>query len=44
MLMVAHVNRGTVGKVLTEGSDLIVMAREQQRPLNVVLFPARSRG
>lgn len=39
MIMVAHINGGTVGKVLTEGSDLVVMVRDQPRPLNVVVFP-----
>lgn len=39
MLMVAHINAGTIGKVLTDGSDLIVMARDQARPVNVVVSP-----
>lgn len=35
MLFVAHVNAGTVGKVLTDGSHLIVMARDQARPVDL---------
>jgi hypothetical protein len=39
MIMVAHLEAGTIGKVLTYGSDLIVMVRGQQRPLIVVIHP-----
>ncbi|KYF99761.1 hypothetical protein BE20_58290 [Sorangium cellulosum] len=36
MLFVAHANVGTISKVLTEGSPLIVMARNQARPMSLV--------
>ncbi len=37
MLMVAHINAGTVGKILTEDGRFIVMAREQARPTSLVV-------
>jgi hypothetical protein len=39
MIVVAHINAGTIGKILTTGGELIVMARDQPRPVSPVVFP-----
>jgi hypothetical protein len=39
MLFLAHSDAGTISKILTAGSDLIVMVRGQERPEDLVVFP-----